>query len=1309
MTAYTSAQRKLLVDRIYDMIEDHRLREAYIRPVASAMSIPGLGERIRADIADNHMDLDRLLFYLTEERKITPTQFLLLWSFAHSEAWIVRRRLDRDNLLKIGEMVKERSPNIRLTREELEGWALYHKVSLWLDVPMAMFANMQDYVQHLGMFDESASLLWANVGDVLCKEQPIRLKHTLEKWFLNTATNRLEMLTQVMAQQRLSSAELATQIDAFTPIDDKLSPLFERVRQQLHAQLLDAEPVAQKLGKKQLKDLYATSAWEQLFDTRLVQAECGGTANVTHTILDLNDEHFRISCDCTHNPHRACPIKIDAMRRFLDLLRTGEKPPSKHDLQLLDGLRRTLGTPAWQRQLDYLFEEMDAAPLIPDELDEMPCWFGWCIRQSSYGDDFDLYPALIRPKKRGQGVISKKLDLCEEDLDEIEDQAERHRLERWLLLSEFVADRTSGTYLSLLLDLANHPHVYVYENVTYPCTIRVDEIKLHMGRAHDDSLRFEVMAADRILSESETREILSPAFLDSGILLERFRIHEESAELVFYTADKKARRLLSKVPLGGTNLPSKSAGYILDKLSARPQVQEHIELARELRGEEVSGDHHLIVRLSMLQGVLSLGMRVEPIKGSVTHHPGGGPKTVYAMREGVPFYTERDLEAEVQRARRIITKLDLDYSAGDLMSWGIDDPELALDLIEQVRALDEADPKLDVVWDSSPPRLMGTAGVQRLELKVSLKQRLLELGGEVKVEQHTQGVSIVQLLEAAREHRRWIEISDDHWLKLDESLQKSLSQLAHLSETSKRGASMSMMAAPVLEELMERGVQVEGPPKWLSMVEEIRAARTLEVQIPEALEATLRPYQVEGVKWMMRLSSWAPGACLADDMGLGKTVQAIALLLARVEEGPALVVAPTSLGFNWEDEIARFAPSLEVVRLRSKIDCEALSKKKTKKFYRSKVYITSYELMSRNVERFESVMWGTFVLDEAQAIKNSATNRAQAAHKIEARFKLAMTGTPLENHTGELWSLIRTIVPGLLGSQQKFRKRFQIPIERHEDANARDALARLISPFILRRVKREVARDLPERTDVKLLVELSTQEQKLYNELRDALLAKLNKTDRTTAAASFEEHNSRFDILAAITRLRQAACHPRLYHPHSNANSSKVAMLRDHLESIVEEGYAALVFSQFTSLLELVRQDLEGSGMRIAYLDGSLSVNRRQEVVRDFQDGKYDVFLLSIKAGGVGLNLTRASSVFLLDPWWNPAVEDQATDRAHRIGQEDPVTVYRLVSSGTIEEAIYALHEEKRSLFDGVMAMASDGKKGGNVLSVNELTELIMT
>jgi SNF2 family DNA or RNA helicase len=440
------------------------------------------------------------------------------------------------------------------------------------------------------------------------------------------------------------------------------------------------------------------------------------------------------------------------------------------------------------------------------------------------------------------------------------------------------------------------------------------------------------------------------------------------------------------------------------------------------------------------------------------------------------------------------------------------------------------------------------------------------------------------------------------------------------------------------------------------------------------------------------MAAWGVGACLADDMGLGKTVQALALLLSRGAQGPALVLAPTSVCFNWVRETQRFAPGLKPILFRPGDRMSTLAA-----LGPNDVLISTYGLMLQEAAQLSEVRFATLVLDEAQAIKNPATRRARAARDLNADWRLALTGTPMENHLGELWSLFRVLTPGLLGSWEQFRDRFAAPIERNRDPVRLKALARVIRPFVLRRKKAEVAPELPARTEMKSLVTLSPAERRMYDDARLAAIAQLE------GAVDDADADKRFEVLAAITRLRQLACHPQLYDRTSQVPSSKLARFLELVDELRENGHRALVFSQFTSHLALAREALDARKIGYLYLDGQTPEAERANRVDAFQRGEAELFLISLKAGGTGLNLTAANYVLHLDPWWNPAVEDQATDRAHRIGQTQPVTVYRLVSKGTIEEAILALHDQKRDLVAGVL----DGATAAARLSTEELLALI--
>jgi SNF2 family DNA or RNA helicase len=433
-------------------------------------------------------------------------------------------------------------------------------------------------------------------------------------------------------------------------------------------------------------------------------------------------------------------------------------------------------------------------------------------------------------------------------------------------------------------------------------------------------------------------------------------------------------------------------------------------------------------------------------------------------------------------------------------------------------------------------------------------------------------------------------------------------------------------------------------------------------------------------------------------MGLGKTLQAIALLIDRQERGPQLVVAPTSVCFGWQREMERFAPSLRP-RLLAGTERKGLLDELGPR----DVVVTSWGVLLRDSEELAKVRFATFVMDEAQAIKNAATRRARAARDVDAERRLALTGTPLENHLGELWAIFRAAAPGLLGSWEQFKARFAVPIERHRDERARRALSRLIRPFLLRRTKAEVAEDLPSRTEVVHLVELSDDERRAYEDVRLAMLAKLEGEEDKLKGGERHNTDKRFEILSALTRLRMRACHPVLDGDAVDTPSSKLKSVLRIASDLKDGGHRALVFSQFTSHLGLVRRALEEQGFTTLYLDGSTPQQERARLVDRFQAGEGDLFLISLKAGGFGLNLTAADYVLLLDPWWNPAVEDQAADRTHRIGQTRPVTIYKLVARDTIEEAILSLQADKRRLVDDVL----DGSGSAGALSTSELVALI--
>jgi superfamily II DNA or RNA helicase len=460
---------------------------------------------------------------------------------------------------------------------------------------------------------------------------------------------------------------------------------------------------------------------------------------------------------------------------------------------------------------------------------------------------------------------------------------------------------------------------------------------------------------------------------------------------------------------------------------------------------------------------------------------------------------------------------------------------------------------------------------------------------------------------------------------------------------------------------------------------------TAAADAPASFVGTLRGYQRLGLGWLRFLQELDLGGCLADDMGLGKTVTVLALLDARRgEKGGAprasLVVAPRSLLFNWKREAERFAPALRVAEYHGSGRDDVLAT-----LDGFDLVLTTYGTMRRDVAALAAVDFDYVVLDEAQAIKNAATASAKATRLLRARHRLALSGTPIENQLGDVWSLFEFLNPGLLGSLQHGL----LARARKGDAAALDTLRRGLRPFILRRTKAQVAPELPARNEDTMVCELEPGERKLYDQLRDHYRhLVLGLVDRQGLK------RSQFQILEALLRLRQAACHPGLIDPVKHTGSSaKLDALLERLDEARAEGHKALVFSQFTSFLAFVRRELDERGVAYEYLDGQTR-DREARVARFQQDAACPLFLVSLKAGGLGLNLTAADYVFLLDPWWNPAVEAQAIDRAHRIGQERPVFAYRLIAADTVEERIIELQARKRQLADAIISADNSGLAG---------------
>ncbi|UCZ62735.1 DEAD/DEAH box helicase [Mycolicibacterium phocaicum] len=505
--------------------------------------------------------------------------------------------------------------------------------------------------------------------------------------------------------------------------------------------------------------------------------------------------------------------------------------------------------------------------------------------------------------------------------------------------------------------------------------------------------------------------------------------------------------------------------------------------------------------------------------------------------------------------------------------------------------------------------------------------------------------------------------------------------------------------ATLWDELLGLGVVDRELAQWRDNMARLAAAQPpVAVPTPAGLQAELRDYQRDGLNWLAFLWDNGLGGVLGDDMGLGKTVQTLALISRAVEQGAGkfLVVAPTSVASNWAAECAKFAPGLTTVVVSSTEARGAVPI--AEQVAAADIVVTTYTLLRIDNDKYREIAWAGMILDEAQFVKNHHSKTHQCARRLDAPFKLAITGTPMENNLMELWSLLSITVPGLFPSPKIFERYFRRPIESDGEPGRLALLRRRIKPVLLRRTKDQVVKELPPKQEQVLAIELSAKHRRIYD-------TRLARERQKVLGLLGEWEKNRFQIFRSLTLLRQLSLHPGLVDAETmEAGSTKVDFLIEQLDQLVAEDHSALVFSQFTGFLAILRDRLDAAGIEYSYLDGSVDARGRAQAIDDFSGGRTKVFLISLKAGGFGLNLTAADYCFLCDPWWSPAAEAQAVDRAHRIGQQRPVNVYRLVSENTIEEKVIALQERKRALFAAVI---DDGDMFGTAITASDIRELL--
>jgi SNF2 family DNA or RNA helicase len=996
----------------------------------------------------------------------------------------------------------------------------------------------------------------------------------------------------------------------------------------------------------------------------------------------------RLSRDAEQAGYRWIAAELCALAAELDPKKTKalEKSRAFQDSNASRALLHWLHCPqSWELSLQALIQLN--RPAAPDAAAaERQARLVWLLSHDSLDNTLTMQPreqkiAASGSWSKGRQIALKRLSEEHEDMDFLTEQD--HRVCRRIRMEQehsgYGYYHPAATYrfeVDAAKELMGHPLLFWEASPT----IRVDLVK------GEPELLVRKQKGDKLLIQ------LLPDALEAD---QPYTIVKESPTRLKLIEVKDSHRQILEILGKGIQVPAAAGEKVLEAIgSLASLVTVHSDIGGGAHDiEEVASDPNPRLHLLPLAAGLKAALLVRPFTEAGPYYPPGhGGETVIAEVGEKRLQTRRDLKQEKRLAKEVIEACPILREISDENGeWALEEPETALELLLQIQPLGE---KLKVEWPEGEKfKLRHQASLQQFHLRIRREQDWFSASGEVRLDDQ-EVIDMQRMLELLGNSKsRFIPLGNGEFMALTQEFRKRLDDLKAYSEPTSKGLKFHPLAALALEELTQEVGDFKADAHWQKHLQRLREAQDLQPVLPSTLQAELRDYQLDGYCWLARLAHWGVGACLADDMGLGKTLQALALMLSRAEQGPALVIAPTSVCANWEAEAQRFAPTLNTLILGA-----GDRKKMLKELKPFDLLICSYGLLQQEQvgEMLAEISFQTIAIDEAQAIKNLTTRRSQAAMNLQGDFKLITTGTPIENHLGELWNLFRFINPGLLGSLEKFNQRFANPIEKLQDRNARNQLKKLIQPFILRRTKSQVLEELPPRTEILLHVELSKEEHAFYEALRRQALERLAHTQ-------MQPGQRHLQILAEIMKLRRSCCNTRLVLADATLPSAKLAVFAEVVEELLDNKHKALVFSQFVDHLSLIREYLDAQKISYQYLDGSTPTRERKARVDAFQAGKGDVFLISLKAGGVGLNLTAADYVIHMDPWWNPAVEDQASDRAHRIGQHRPVTIYRLVAKDTIEEKIVAMHAHKRDLADSLL----EGSDMSGKISTDELLKLM--
>ncbi|KNY29282.1 DEAD/DEAH box helicase [Pseudobacteroides cellulosolvens] len=809
--------------------------------------------------------------------------------------------------------------------------------------------------------------------------------------------------------------------------------------------------------------------------------------------------------------------------------------------------------------------------------------------------------------------------------------------------------------------------------------VKNSEKPLIYSGSFNQNLKIEDDLEVKIKVEEKNGDLLMNANYDDNIkimaLTQNFEYAFDPYKLVVYRIPEEKKQLLDKIH--STRTEKKNPTYRIRKEDRVHFLKEFIPSVKESCHVEIDPELAQKVIEQELQCKIYFDITGKGISAKVRFTY--GDKT---LKPGISENTSELILRDHEKEKKIISLLNSCgmYQKGDLFYSETEDDiaELISGKIDMLKEAAE-------LFYSDAFKALKIKNVNSVQMGIRLNTNSNLLEFDFNVDDFGDD-EILNLLDSVREKKKYYRLKDGSILKLDNKQLIDLSMLfsdLDINEKKIKGSKINLPSNKALfldNYLDEKEFKlVSKNADYEKLVSEILNPKDLNIKLTSDLEGVLRDYQKFGYKWLKTLSHYGFGGILADDMGLGKTLQVLSFIKSEKAEDttPCLVVAPTSLVFNWKAEVEKFVPDLSAAVISgTKTERESL----IKEIQNYDLAITSYGSLKRDIEQYENINFSYVFVDEAQHIKNPATLNAGSVKSLRAKGCFALTGTPIENTLTELWSVFDFIMPGYLMSHHKFIKKFESPIVKNDDKEALKRLSQFIKPFVLRRLKKDVLKELPDKIESKTIAEMTVDQKKLY-----AAYLKKAQGEVASEIKTNGIEKSKIKILAILTRLRQLCCHPATFIDNYKGGSGKLDTLMELVENSIESGHRMLIFSQFTSMLQIIGAELNKLKIPYFYLDGSTKAEDRLKMVNSYNSLEKPVFLISLKAGGTGLNLTAADIVIHFDPWWNPSVEDQATDRAYRIGQTKVVQVFKIVAKGTIEERILELQEKKKDLINNVI------------------------